>query len=201
MKLRWTPGSPFVRKVTITAIETGLEDRIDRVATDPRAADDDLVKDNPLGNVPALIRDDGSVLADSPVICAYLDSLHDGDKLIPDAAEARWQALNLEGLADGMGEAAIAVMRERTRPDGKQWEQFSNRQWGKFERTMEWINTNDQILDGPITMGQIALACAIGWTVFRLGDVLGDWQTRWPNVAKWYAEFEQRPSMQATTPR
>jgi glutathione S-transferase len=201
MKLRWAAGSPFVRKVTITAIETRLDDRIERVATDHRAVDSNLVSDNPLGKVPALIRDDGSVLSGSPVICAYLDSLHDGHKLIPDDPEARWQALNLEGLADGMGEAAIAVMRERSRPDGKQWAEFSDRQWGKFERTMDWINTNGHILDGPITIGQIALACAIGWTAFRMGDVLGDWQTRWPHVATWHAAFEQRPSMQATVPR
>lgn len=201
MKLRWASGSPFVRKVTVTALETGLDNRIERIETDHHAADSGLSDDNPLGKVPALIRDDGSVLADSPVICAYLDSLHDGPKLIPEQAEARWQALHLEGLADGMGDAAIAVMRERGRPDGKQWDQFSDRQWGKFERTMDWIDANGPILSGPITIGHVALACAIGWTRFRLNDKLADWETRWPVVAHWYQEVNQRPSLQATIPR
>jgi glutathione S-transferase len=201
MKLRWASGSPFVRKVMVTAIEAGLEDRIERVATDHHATESDLVNDNPLGKVPALIRDDGSVLADSPVICAYLDSLHDGHKLIPDDGEARWQALNLEGLADGMGEAAIAVMRERNRPDGKGWDIFEARNQGKFARTMSWIEDHSDILDGPITLGHIALGCAIGWTALRVGDLLEDMDSRWPKVAKWYAAFAQRPSMQATVPR
>ena len=51
------------------------------------------------------------------MICAYLDSLHDGKKLIPADGKARWQVLHLEGLADGLCESAIAVVRENVRPD------------------------------------------------------------------------------------
>lgn len=201
MKLCWASGSPFVRKVMVTAIESGLEDRIERVETNYADPDNDFVQDNPLGKVPALALDDGSVLADSAVICAYLDSLHDGEKLLPADGPKRWQALHLEGLADGLCESAIGVMRENVRPPGKQWDSFRDRQWSKVERTMGWLDDHQEILQGPVTIGHVALGCAIGWTVFRLGDRLGAWQTRWPNIAKWFGEFEQRPSMQATVPR
>jgi glutathione S-transferase len=201
VKLRWAPGSPFVRKVMVTAIETGLDRRIEKLETDYAAPDDAFVSDNPLGKIPALILDDGAVLADSPVICAYLDSLHDGVKLIPADGNARWQALHLEGLADGLCESAIGVMRENVRPDDRQWDSFRDRQWSKVERTMGWLDSHADILDGPVTIGHVALGCAIGWTVFRLGDRLGDWHTRWPHVAAWYTAFEQRPSMKATRPR
>jgi glutathione S-transferase len=201
MKLRWAPGSPFVRKVTVTALETGLDDRIERIETDYRPTDGDLVRDNPLGKVPALIRDDGSTLADSPVICAWLDSLHDGPKLIPAAGEARWQALNLEGLGDGLGEAAIAVMRERSRPDGKRWDAFEERHAAKFRNTMGWLEANAPVLDGPVTIGHVAVACALGWTEFRVPDLLADAPTRWPRVMAWYRAFCERPSMRATMPR
>ena len=201
MKLRWASGSPFVRKVMVTAIEAGLEDRIETVETNYAEPDNDFVHDNPLGKVPALILDDGTVLANSPVICAYLDSLHDGEKLIPPDGPARWQALHLEGLADGLCESAIAVMRENVRPNEKQWDMFRDRQWSKVERTMTWLDDQPDILAGRVTIGHVALGYAIGWTVFRLGDRLGDWQTRWPNVGKSYAAFEQRPSMKATIPR
>lgn len=201
MKLRWAPGSPFVRKVMVTAIEAGLDDRIERVETNYADPDNNFITDNPLGKVPALILDDGTVLANSPVICAYLDSLHDGEKLIPTDGPAHWQALHLEGLADGLCESAIGVMRENVRPEDKQWDAFRDRQWSKVERTMGWLDGNADILEGPVTIGHVALGCAIGWTIFRLSDRLGDWRTRWPHVAKWYAAFEQRPSMQATAPR
>jgi glutathione S-transferase len=201
MKLRWGPGSPFVRKVTVTAIETGLDGLIERIETDHRAVVSDLVHDNPLGKVPALILDDGTTLADSPVICAYLDSLHDGPKLIPTDGKARWNTLNLEGLANGLGEAAINVFRERNRPDDPSSEAFEERNAGKFTRTMSWIEAHAELLDGPVTLGHIALGCALGWTALRVDDLLEDRETRWPGVSRWYAKFEKRPSMQATVPR
>jgi len=201
MKLRWAAASPFVRKVTVTAIETGLDGRIERIDTDRHSPDSDLAKDNPLGRVPALIRDDGSMLADSPVICAYLDSLHGGPKLIPETGEARWRALNLEGLGDGLGETAIQVQRERGRPDGRYWDAWEARNAARFSRTMDWLETNAALLDGPVTIGQIAIACALGWTEFRLPDLLADADTRWPNLTRWYRGFRERPSMRATAPR
>ena len=84
MKLRYSPTSPFVRKVLVTAIETGTARRIDKNPT--KTADPDLSHDNPLGKVPALVTDDGDKLYDSRVICEYLDSLHDGPALFPPAA-------------------------------------------------------------------------------------------------------------------
>ena len=201
MKLRWAAGSPFVRKVMVTAYETGQESRIERIETDYRAPNSDLPQTNPLGKVPALLCDDGRVMIDSPVICAYLDSLHNGAKLLPESGDPRWSALHLQSLADGMLDAAISVSRERGRPEDKRWPDWIDRQWTKFERTMDWLDANAKALDGPVTIGQIAIGCALGWIEFRLGDKLGDWDKRWPKVAAWYRKFAERPSMKATVPR
>ncbi len=201
MKLRWAAASPFVRKVTVTAIETGLDSRIERIPTDHHSPASGLAQDNPLGKVPALTCDDGRMLADSPVICAYLDSLHDGPKVIPAAGDARWQALNLEGLGDGLGEAAIQVQRERARPEDKYWDSWETRNAGKFHQTMDWLEANVAMLDGPVTIGQIAIACALGWTEFRLPDLLEGADGRWPRLMRWYRGFCERPSMKATAPK
>ena len=94
MQLHHNIASPYVRKVMAVAIETGLEDRLEPVGRmmTPVKPDADLVEDNPLGKIPCLVTDDGAVLYDSPVICEYLDSLHDGPKMFP-AGPARWTAL------------------------------------------------------------------------------------------------------------
>ena len=76
MKLRFSGTSPFVRKVVIQALETGLDSKIERITT--ATTDPALAKENPLCKVPSLTLDDGSHLYDSPVICEYLDSLHGG---------------------------------------------------------------------------------------------------------------------------
>ena len=55
MKLRYSPTSPFVRKVMATAIETGTAGRIEKNPT--KTSDPDLARDNPLGKVPALVTD------------------------------------------------------------------------------------------------------------------------------------------------
>jgi glutathione S-transferase len=53
-------------------------------------------------------------------------------------------------------------------------------------------------LEGPLTMGQIAVACALGWFDFRYSHV--DWRKDHPKVAAFTARMAERPSMKATTP-
>ncbi len=200
MKLRYAGGSPFVRKVTVSAIETGLDDRIERITADHRDPDDALHGDNPLGKVPAMTLDDGTVLIESSIICAHLDTLHDGPGLIPKDGAARHAALFLEAVAGGMTDAAIAVQRERGRPEDKRWDQFEARQWTKVERALDVLESRAGELDGTLTIGHIAIGCALGWIEYRLGDKLGDWGKRRPRLEAWYREFCKRPSMQATMP-
>lgn len=54
-----------------------------------------------------MVRDDGSALYDSRVICEYLDGLHGGARMFPENGEARWIALRRQALADGILDAAV----------------------------------------------------------------------------------------------
>ena len=199
MKLMYTTTSPFVRKVTVTAIECGLDDRIERVLTDISDHDGELHTINPVSKVPALVLDDGSMVADSRVICAYLDSLHDGHKLIPAEDNARWQALSIEALADDLVDAAILQRVEATRrPEGTTWPAWGEKQLTKAARGLDWIEQHTELLDGPINIGHITLACHLGWIEYRMSqELLG---VERPSLMSWFAEFEKRPSMQATMP-
>ena len=117
MILRSLPASPFGRKCKMSALVLGLMDRIDIVAADPRDPQDSLRQQNPLGKIPTLITDDGLELFDSPVICEYLDWLAGGGNLFPDG-EARWSALRLQALGDGILDAAVLQVYEgRYRPE------------------------------------------------------------------------------------
>ena len=53
-------------------------------------------------------------------------------------------------------------------------------------------------LNGPVTIGQIAVGCALGYMDFRYEA--DKWREGRPNLAKWYEGFSARPSMQATVP-
>src|SRR5579871_2800444 len=93
MKLTFSPASPFARKVRVAAIELGLIDKIEFVATTvaPATPNDEYSKITPLKKLPVLILDDGSVILDSYVIVEYLDELAGGGKLIPANGALRWK--------------------------------------------------------------------------------------------------------------
>src|SRR3954468_20990454 len=121
MKLHWSPRSPFVRKVMMCAHELGVAGRIEKLYTlvSLRKSNDEMLRVNPLGRIPALVLDDGTVLYDSIVICEYLDATF-GPKLFPMGPAHRWDALRRHALADGMLETGILWLNERTRPAQQQ---------------------------------------------------------------------------------
>jgi glutathione S-transferase len=113
VKLFYSPASPFVRKVMVVAHEKGLVDKIENIGTivSPVKANDGLLPHNPLGKLPCLLLGDGRSLFDSRVIAAYVDSLSP-PHLNPDSGPARFDALTLEALVDGMLDACVLVRYE-----------------------------------------------------------------------------------------
>jgi glutathione S-transferase len=199
MKLRYSPTSPYVRKVTVVAHETGLMDRLEIVPTNVWANDTDIGRDNPLGKVPALTTDGGEVLYDSPVICEYLDSLHDGAKLYPPSGGARWTALRRQALADGMLDAGILRRLELLRKEPERSSAWIERQRTAVGRALDALEEEASALGAGVTIGHVAIGCALGWFDFRFPA--DNWRQRRPALAAWYAAFAARPSMQKTVPK
>ncbi|MEQ8228439.1 MAG: glutathione S-transferase [Rhodospirillales bacterium] len=199
MKLRYSSTSPFVRKVMVTAHEAGIVDQIEPVATNVWAKDTDIGIDNPVGKVPTMVTDGGEILYDSSVICEYLDSLHDGKKLFPASGGARWQALRLNALGDGMCETGIRRLLEtRLWPDSprQDWIDRANTVLGRCFTALE---DDVDALSGPVTIGQISVGCALGWLDMRFTDL--GWRDDNPALADWFTGFSARPSMTATEPK
>ncbi|MGQ9370041.1 glutathione S-transferase N-terminal domain-containing protein [Azospirillum sp. ST 5-10] len=198
MTLRWSATSPYVRKVMMVAIECGLEADIAAVATDPWAPDTDLPRDNPLGRVPALALEDGTVLYDSPVIAEYLDSRHGGAKLFPAAGPARWTALRLQALGDGLCDAAVARRLETMRPEGERSAAWIERQRRAMQRACDALEAEAPRLGDAVTIGTLAVVAALGYLDFRWGQE--DWRPGRPALAAWYGRAAQRDSARRTAP-
>ena len=205
MKLHSSPTSPYVRKVRILLLETGLDDRVEQVvqAVTPIALNKEVNADNPMGKVPAFVTDDGISLYDSPVICEYLDSLHAGAKMYPPSGPTRWTAIRRQALGDGLLDAAILGRYEATlRPEGYRWPDWMDAQMLKIERSLDAMAaeaaeaTEDVGLGDTVDIGTISFACALGYMDFRYDEA--DWRAGRPALAEWYKGFAQRPSMQAT---
>ena len=206
MRLRYSPTSPFVRKVMAVALETGLAERIERIPTSvaPTTPNDEVARENPLVKVPALTTDDGLVLYDSPVICEYLDTLHSGARLFPAAGKARWIALRQQALGDGMLEAAILGRYESVRPKEFLWQDWIDAQLRKVRGALAALDLEVEAgelgngSDG-VTIGQITIGCALGYLDFRYQSE--EWRARARRLAQWYGRFAERKAMQLTVPK
>ena len=197
MKLRFSPTSPYVRKVMVTAIELNVADRIEKIVTNPWAEDTNLSQDNPLGKVPTLITEDGISYFDSRVVCEFLDRLVDQPQLFP-TDESRWQALRLQALADGVLDASVARFLEGKRKPQEQSKSWLVRQRASVHRALDVMEAEIPSWSTELNIGHIAAACALGYVSFRFAD--DEWEKERPNLNAWFQEFSQRPSMQTTVP-
>ena len=174
---------------------------VDRIQLLPASAhpvsrDASIIQANPLGKVPTLVTDDGTALYDSRVICEWLDATH-GGTLFPRNGAARWQALVLQSLADGMLDAALlARYEEAVRPEPLRWNDWRDGQLDKLRTSLLALEGEPQQLQGRVDIGTLSLACALGYIDLRF-DAWG-WRARFPKVAEWAAGFMQRPSLQAS---
>ncbi|PWK59847.1 glutathione S-transferase [Roseicyclus mahoneyensis] len=193
-----SPLSPFARKARVVIAELGITDiPFEQVATSPVKGEDRINAANPLGKIPALVRDEGPTLYDSRVITRYLDATR-GGTLYP--AARLWEVLTLEATADGMMEAAVGMIyEERYRPEEIRFAPWVEGQWGKVSRALDAIEGQWMShLAGPLDMGQIAVGCALGYLDLR--HAARDWRAGRPALAAWEAGFATRPAMSATAP-
>jgi len=201
MKLLGSLTSPFVRKARVVLAEKRIEYTF--APEDPWDEKSRVADANPLGKVPVLVLDDDSTLFDSRVIVEFLDSVSPISRLIPQDNREKIEVKRWEALADGVVEAAVAVVLERRRAAKQKSEAFIKRQMDKIERGLAvmardlggqpWCTGN------VFTLADIACGVALGYLDFRHGTY--DWRVLHPNLAKLAAKLAERPSFADTLPR
>lgn len=202
MKLFGNSASPFVRKVLLVLHETNRIDAVEQVHAEGNTLNSTAmpVALNPLGKIPVLARPDGPALYDSRVICQYLATQAASD-LYPHG-QRYWDVLTLEATADGMMDAAVAMVYEaRLRADDMQSAGIVTGQWTKVTRAIATLEARwlGSLARPAPDMGHLAIAAALGYLDFRHDD--RGWRKQAPGLAAWYESFCQRPSMLATRPQ
>src|SRR5277367_6682375 len=196
VKLYHSPSSPYVRKVRICAIARGLGDRIELVPCNPNTSPVALLADNPLSKVPTLVTDDGMALFDSPVICEYLDSLGEALPMFPASGAARWRALKLQAMGDGILDACVPRRMEMQRPQDEGRAGVIARMLATVERTLDALEAH--VPHRAVDIGSITVACALGYLDFRFPQQ--PWRGARPTLAAWFAAFSEHPAVGATVP-
>ena len=197
MVLRSSPVSPFARKVRIASSLLGLDDKIDVRAVNLDDENDTIRVQNPLGKIPVLIIEGGTVYYDSRVIVEYLDHVAGGGRIIPRETKARFEALRLQALCDGILDACILLVYEgRYRAPEMRVQSWIDRQAGKVARGLAALEAAPPTLESSPHVGHIALACALGYRDLRFDE---SWRKDHPRLHAWHDAFAaQVPAFRAT---
>ena len=196
MKLYGSLTSPYVRKVRAFIREKGIP--MEFVVEGPHDAAANVARLNPLGKVPVLVRDDGEVLFDSPLIIEYLDSL-EGEALLPSPSEARWRIQRWHALAQGMADAAVTRLMEMRRAPDKQDPGVISRQEEKIAAAMEFaqahLDGGQYLADARFGIADMAVAVALEYIDFRYAH---NWRSRYTRLADWHAGVAERVCLKET---
>ena len=199
MKLVYSPPSPFVRKVTTLIYHANLSDRIEliNVKTTALSVAEEARAANPLGKIPVMILEDGKAIFDSRVITRYLDDFA-GSNLYPQ--DKIYDILTLEALADGIMESAVSITYEsKLRPQNEQSPSWMEAQWSKVLHAIKALDDGEfKAMDSGMNMGQIAVACALGYLDFR--HDARQWRSGHSNLASWNDKMMKLPSLIKTIP-
>lgn len=205
MKLLYTVNSPYARKVRVLALEKQIPLDLEAMTlADPNSP---IHQHNPLGKVPTLVLDNDEALYDSKVIVEYLDLLPSDTHLIPQENDGKIQVRRWEALADGLCDAAVAVMLEQRRDEAQQVPAVLERQMRKVTQALTQLDHDLRkkkwCVNEKFSLADIALGCSLGYVNLRFKDHRWGgktWQQQFPNVAKHYGVLVKRPSFKQTMP-
>ena len=199
MKLHWSTRSPYVRKVMVAAIETGLDTLIETTLSivSMSTVNPQVMHDNPLGKIPTLITDDGQCLYDSLVICEYLDHHSTKNLLFPQSFDERLAALRWHALGNGLIDVLIPWNNERNRKPELQSTPHLDAYRTKCEATLDALEATIAQLDQrPFDIGHVAVGSALGYTDFRYADIA--WRASRPALSAWFDRVSERESFRRT---
>lgn len=206
MTVYGAPLSPFVRKLCLCLIEKGLAYDLEPVM--PFNQPDWFRELNPLGRIPAF-RDGDLTLADSSVICQYLEEHYpQSQHLYGEDAKQRARVRWLEKYADYelAPLCTFSVFRNRVLKTsmGQQCDEDQVQQTLRDKLPKHFDYLQATLGEGPYFLGEqcsmadLALACQL-INMEHGGETLD--ASRWPALAAHYQRVKARPSVQQVLPR
>jgi len=190
------------RRVRIFLAEKGVS--IERREIDAAAganATPEFIRLNPLGKLPVLELDDGSVIAESLAICRYLEALHPNPPLMgrtpQETAHIEMWTLRMENELSRMIGDTFRHSSDFYRGRIEQVPEVATWARGRALQTMAWLDVElagrRHIAGEDYSMADIVAQCA-----FVLGKAVG---LRIPpemsELSRWFAEVTARPTARA----
>jgi len=192
------PLSPFSRKVRLVLAEKRLP--FELVVEKVWERRPEYLEMNPAGTVPTLVEENGLIIADSSVICEYLDEAYPELPLIGRTLAERVEVRRMVAWFDGkfanevsgplVGEKALKRFSGRGNPDAALL-RAGHVNLRYHLPYIGWLVEHRQWLAGPtISLADFAAAAHLSALDF-IGDV--DWSIS-PAAKEWYVRMKSRPS-------
>ncbi len=192
--------SPFSRKVRLCLAEKKIEVQLQEERYWEKGAD--FMRRNPAGKVPVL-KLGNRIMTESGPICEYLEEVYPAPALLPQNAEARFEARRLVSWFDDKfyHEVTSKLLGERVfrKVMGTGYPDSANVKEGaraiKFHLDyMSWLLEGRRWLAGnEMTMADFAAAAHLSCLDY-ISDV--DWN-RSETVKDWYAKIKSRPAFRS----
>ena len=202
MKLYSSALAPNPRRVRVFLAEKGIEVPIvdiDIAKSENRKPE--FLAKNPLGGVPILELDDGTIIAESTAICRYFEETNPEPPLM--GVDARDRAIVEMWLRRVEFEVAFPIMQTfRNTHDFFKGRIPQVPEWGavckkRAIQQMAWLD--GELADRPFVAGDrytIAdVTLLIGIDFGRVSDIRIDPEHK--NLTRWYGEVASRPSAKA----
>lgn len=200
MKLIIATPSPYARKARIALREKGIP--YEEIVDNPWLATSGVSQFNPLGKVPSLILDDGRVVHDSRVIVEYLDTLGRDPPLIPLDPAQRIVHKQVEAIADGICDAIVLIVLERSRAESRQSPDWIERQRAKIvagtAELSRLLGAGACFTASGLGLAEVATGCALGYIDLRFPEY--DWRPGHANLVDLAAALAARSSFRETLP-
>lgn len=199
LKLYITPTSPYARMVRIVILEKRLDKNIETIRAETRKTNSAYYKISASGRVPYLIRDDGTAIEESQLICAYLDHLDNSPLFDHPLGKEGWESRRLEALARSLMDGLCVWGRELARPEHERSPTIIEHERQRSRRMTDlWESVIEHsLMNGQLNMAQITLICALQLER-RNPDI--QWRVNHPKLSEWADRMSQRSSITRTLP-
>jgi glutathione S-transferase len=201
MRLLYTAGSPFARLVRIALLECDLDACVTKQElTRARlySPESDVLELNPIGRVPTLELDDGTILTESKLILDYVDALNKGPKLLPRDGSDGWRTLAEMGQAWGLLEGIVTWLRALTPPESQRPAEAIAREASRVNRAADALEAAvaGGAYAGRLNAAHIVLGTALGLVEPRLP--VWRWRDGRPGLSGWHDAIAARASFRMT---
>jgi len=191
MQLLVSHTSPYARKCRVLVRELGLQDKVEEIDAHPFEDGETLLKANPLGRVPCLVRD-GKGYPESTLI---------GEILHEEAGypwRYDWEDQRVEALASGLLDLAVGRRVEMVRDTAIYSDYWIGRREAGIARALDVLESEAKRGLETDTMGALTIAIAVSYLDFRFQE--SDWRSGRAKLSALYEVWAARPSFQLTKP-